>query len=152
MLPQLTRNLTKTQIKSMADTSVMEIIDNGRILEAVELVSVMEQFIKEVKANTEYIDTVRSEVEKYGKIKETESMKIELAEVGVKYNFDVCGDPIIKDLQWQLDNLEAKVKERKEFLKTVPSGGMSLVMEDEIVTVYPPAKSSTSSYKTTIKK
>lgn len=152
MLPQLTRNLTKTQIKSMADNSVMEIIDNGRILEAVELVSVMEQFIKEVKANTEYIDSVRTEVEKYGKIKETESMKIELAEVGVKYNFDVCGDPIIKDLQWQLDILEAEVKERKEFLKTVPSGGMSLVMEDEIVTIYPPAKSSTSSYKTTIKK
>lgn len=136
----------------MADNSVMEIIDNGRILEAVELVSVMEQFIKEVKANTEYIDSVRTEVEKYGKIKETESMKIELAEVGVKYNFDVCGDPIIKDLQWQLDILEAEVKERKEFLKTVPSGGMSLVMEDEIVTIYPPAKSSTSSYKTTIKK
>lgn len=152
MLPQLTRNLTKTQIKSMADNSVMEIIDNGRILEAVELVSVMEQFIKEVKANPEYIDSVRTEVEKYGKIKETESMKIELAEVGVKYNFDVCGDPIIKDLQWQLDNLEAKVKERKEFLKTVPLGGMSLVMDDEIVTVYPPSKSSTSSYKTTIKK
>lgn len=152
MLPQLTRNLTKTQIKSIADNSVMEIIDNGRILEAVELVSVMEQFIKEVKANPEYIDSVRTEVEKYGKIKETESIKIELAEVGVKYNFDVCGDPIIKDLQWQLDNLEAKVKERKEFLKTVPSDGMSLVMEDEIVTIYPPAKSSTSSYKTTIKK
>lgn len=152
MLPQLTRNLTKTQIKSMANVSVFEIVEDGKIIEAVELISVMEQFIKEVKANPDYLNAVCDEVAKYGKAKETESMKIELAEVGVKYNFDVCGDPIIKDLQWQLDNLEAKVKERKEFLKTVPSGGMSLVMDDEIVTVYPPAKSSTSSYKTTIKK
>lgn len=136
----------------MANVSVFEIVEDGKILEAVELISVMEQFIKEVKGNPDYLNAVCDEVAKYGKAKETESMKIELAEVGVKYNFDVCGDPIIKDLQWQLDNLEAKVKERKEFLKTVPSGGMSLVMEDEIVTVYPPVKSSTSSYKTTIKK
>jgi NifU-like protein involved in Fe-S cluster formation len=152
MLPQLSRNLTKTQIKSIAESSVMELVDNGRILEAVELLSVMEHFIKEVKANDNYIDCVLTEVQKYGKSKETETMKIELCEVGTKYNFDLCGDPVIKDLQWKLDTLEAEIKERKEFLKTVPASGMDLVVGDEIVTIYPPVKLSTSSYKTTIKK
>lgn len=152
MIPQLTRNLNKTQIKLMADNSVAEIIDNGRILEAVELVSVMEHFIKEVKSNPQYVECVCDEISKYGKNKETETMKIELAEVGVKYNFDLCGDPIIKDLQWQLDNLEAKIKERKDFLKTIPSAGQPIIIEDEVVTIYPPVKTSTSSYKTTIKK
>lgn len=152
MLPQLSRNLTKTQIKSIAENAVLEIIDNGRILEGVELLSVMEQFIKEVKGNDQYIDCVITEVSKYGKSKESESMKIELCEVGTKYNFDLCGDPIIKDLQWKLDNLEAEIKARKEFLKTVPQSGMDIVVGDEICTIYPPVKLSTSSYKTTIKK
>lgn len=152
MLPQLSRNLNKTQIKSMADSSVMEIIDNGRILEAVELISVMEQFIKDVKANPDYLDAVRDEVAKYGKSKETETMKIELAEVGTKYNFDVCGDPLIKELNFKLDLLESEIKERREFLKKMPSYGMETIVEDEVVKLFPPVKTSTSSYKTTIKK
>lgn len=152
MLPQLTRNLTKTDIKTLADNSVSELLDNGRILEAVELISVMEQFIKEVKANYHYLDGVCNEVQKYGKTYGGQSIKIELAEVGVKYNYNVCGDPLIIDLENQLNDLEAKIKERKEFLKTVPTSGTTLVLEDEIITVYPPAKKSTSSYKTTIRK
>lgn len=152
MLPQLTRNLTKTQIKSMAENSVAEIIDNGRIIEAVELVSVMEQFIKEVKANPNYIDAVRDEVAKYGKSKETETMKIELAEVGTKYNFDLCGDPLIKELNFKLDLLESEIYERKEFLKKLPQSGMETIVDDEVVKLFPPVKTSTSSYKTTIKK
>lgn len=152
MLPQLSRNLNKTQIKSMADSSVMEIIDNGQILEAVELISVMEQFIKDVKANPDYLDAVRDEVAKYGKSKETETMKIELAEVGTKYNFDVCGDPLIKELNFKLDLLESEIKERREFLKKMPSYGMETIVEDEVVKLFPPVKTSTSSYKTTIKK
>lgn len=152
MLPQLSRNLNKTQIKSMAETSVAEIIDNGRIIEAVELVSVMEQFIKEVKANPNYIDAVRDEVAKYGKSKETETMKIELAEVGTKYNFDLCGDPFIKELNFKLDLLESEIYERKEFLKKIPQSGMETIVDDEVVKLFPPVKTSTSSYKTTIKK
>lgn len=152
MLPQLTRNLNKTQIKSMAESSVAEIIDNGRIIEAVELVSVMEQFIKEVKANPNYIDAVRDEVTKYGKSKETETMKIELAEVGTKYNFDLCGDPLIKELNFKLDLLESEIYERKEFLKKLPQSGMETIVDDEVVKLFPPVKTSTSSYKTTIKK
>lgn len=152
MLPQLTRNLTKTQIKSMAENSVAEIIDNGRIIEAVELVSVMEQFIKEIKSNPDYIDAVRDEVAKYGKSKETETMKIELAEVGTKYNFDLCGDPLIKELNFKLDLLESEIYERKEFLKKIPQSGIETIVDDEVVKLFPPVKTSTSSYKTTIKK
>jgi len=152
MLPQLSRNLNKTQIKSMAENSVAEIIDNGRIIEAVELISVMEQFIKEVKSNPNYVDSVRDEVSKYGKLKETETMKIELAEVGTKYNFDLCGDPLIKELNFKLDLLESEIYERKEFLKKLPQSGMETIVEDEVVKLFPPVKTSTSSYKTTIKK
>jgi uncharacterized protein YbcI len=136
----------------MAENSVAEIIDNGRIIEAVELISVMEQFIKEVKSNPNYVDSVRDEVSKYGKLKETETMKIELAEVGTKYNFDLCGDPLIKELNFKLDLLESEIYERKEFLKKLPQSGMETIVEDEVVKLFPPVKTSTSSYKTTIKK
>lgn len=136
----------------MANISVFEIVEDGKILEAAELISVMELFIKEVKSNPDYINAVCDEVAKYGKSKETETMKIELAEVGTKYNFDLCGDPLIKELNFKLDLLESEIYERKEFLKKLPQSGMETILDDEVVKLFPPVKTSTSSYKTTIKK
>ena len=53
-LPVVTAGMTKTQITIIADQSVKNVLDSGNILEAVEAISVMETFIKEVKANTEF--------------------------------------------------------------------------------------------------
>jgi hypothetical protein len=45
------------------------------------------------------------------------------------------------------------VKARKEFLKTVPLSGLEILTKDgELVTVYPPAKSSKSSFKVSLPK
>jgi hypothetical protein len=43
------------------------------------------------------------------------------------------------------------LKARQDFLKTVPSKGMELKVDDEVVTVYPPSKSSTTSIAVTLK-
>ena len=153
-LPTLTNGISKSQLKIMADMSLKEIFDNGRAIEAAEALSVMENFIKELRANKQFSDYVRDEIAKNGKQIETQSAKLELAETGVKYNFDNCGDALYQQLEQQLQSIEADLKDRKEFLKTVPLSGLSIINEQtgEVCTIYPPSKQSTSTYKITLKK
>ena len=153
-LPTLTNGISKSQLKLMADMSLKEIFENGRAIEAAEALSVMENFIKELRSNKQFSDYVRDEIAKNGKQIETNSAKLELAETGVKYNFDNCGDPIYQQLEQQLQSIEADLKDRKEFLKTVPLSGLSVINEQtgEVCMIYPPSKSSTSTYKITLKK
>ena len=153
-LPTLTNGISKSQLKIMADMSLKEIFDNGRAIEAAEALSVMENFIKELRSNKQFSDYVRDEIAKNGKQIETQSAKLELAETGVKYNFDNCSDALYQQLEQQLQSVEADLKDRKEFLKTVPASGLSIINEQtgEVSTIYPPSKSSTSTYKITLKK
>lgn len=153
-LPTLTNGISKAQLKIMADMSLQEIFENGKIIEAAEALSVMENFIKELRGNKQFTDYVRDEISKNGKQLETNSAKIELAETGIKYNFDNCGDVIYEQLSQQLESIEQQLKDRKEFLKTVPASGLPILNEQtgELTTIYPPSKSSTSTYKITLKK
>jgi hypothetical protein len=153
-LPTLTNGISKSQLKIMADLSLQEIFENGKIIEAAEALSVMENFIKELRSSKQFSDYVRDEIAKNGKQIETQSAKLELAETGVKYNFDNCSDPIYQKLEQQLQSVEADLKDRKEFLKTVPMSGLSIINEEtgELSTIYPPSKQSTSTYKITLKK
>jgi len=151
MLPTLSNGLTKTQIKIVAQNSVNELLNNGNILEAAEMISVMETFIKEVRASKEFTDYVRDEVSKNGKdITNASGAKIELAETGIKYDYSKCGDDILIDLEKQLELIEIDIDQRKQFLKTLPLSGIEIVNEDEVTKIYPPSKQSNSSYKITL--
>lgn len=46
------------------------------------------------------------------------------SEVGVKYDYPECGDPVWNDLQKQIETLSEKRKEREEFLQNVPYEGI----------------------------
>lgn len=152
-LPAVSNELTKTQIKIIAEDSVSRLIDNGNLVESSETFSKVEMLIKEIKSNKDYIDNLRDEVSKFGKQVITSSgTKIELAEVGVKYDYSNCGDETYKKMLSQFEILETAIKERQDFLKTIPLSGIEVLYDDEIVRLYPPSKSSTSSIKTTISK
>jgi hypothetical protein len=153
MLPVLTSGLTKTQIKVIAQSSVNELMNNGRILEAAEALTVMENFIKEVRSSKEFTEYVREEVGKNGKdITNPSGAKIELAETGTKYDYSGCNDSALIEVESNLVEIESLISDRKAWLKTIPAEGMEVVIGDEIVRVYPPTKTSTSSYKITLSK
>lgn len=153
MLPQINAGLTKNQIKIIAQNSITELIDSGRILEAVEALSIMEKFIEEVRGSKEFLESVRDEVAKNGKeIVNNTGAKIELAETGVKYDFSKCCDPLLPQLQAKFETAKKMLDERKNYLKNLPYSGVDVLIEDEIVKLYPPSKSSTSSYKITLAK
>ena len=153
MLPQISAGLTKNQIKIIAQNSINELMDSGRILEAAEALSIMEKFIEEVRSSKAFTDYVREEVSKNGKeITNSSGAKIELAETGTKYDFSQCGDPLLPQLTAKFETAKAMLDERKSYLKSIPSAGIDVLIEDEVVKLYPPSKSSSSSYKITLAK
>jgi len=154
MLPTITHEVNKTTLKRMASTTMEELMENGRIIEAADMIAKMEFFMKELKNNPEYVDYLRYEVAKYGGAHTTPSgTRIELAEVGTKYDYVFCEDDILNDLVISRLALEEQIKERQEFLKNLPSEGIEIISRyGEVKRIYPPSKSSTSSIKCTISK
>jgi len=154
-LPTITAGYTKTQLKIAAENIVKGLMESGYVTQAAEAVAAMENFIKEIKSQPEYIALVRDEVAKSGKIFSTPSgTKIELAEVGTKYDFSNCEDQLLLIMEQQAVVLSEKVEARKAMLKTVPLSGMLVTDEEtgDTYKVYPPSKTSTSSYKVTLAK
>jgi hypothetical protein len=154
-LPSITSNFTKTQLKIIADGYLQEISDKGAVLELADLISKMEYFIKMVRENKDYIEEVRSEVQKFGKeYKSPSGTKIELAETGTKYDYTNCGCSELLELEDIQDQVESKIKAMKDFLKALPDEGMMVMNSTtgELEMVFPPIKTSTSSFKTTLPK
>ena len=154
-LPAINAGMTKSQIQLAASNSVDEILEKGNVIEAAEALSVVEAFIKDVKAHNKFVPYLREQVALSGKeFKTASGAKIELAEVGTKYDFSNTADFLLPNLYNQAEELTKKIKDRETLLKTLPLEGLQMLDEatGEMVTVYPPSKQSTSSYKVTLAK
>lgn len=113
-------------------------------------VKCMEDLIKQITSHPDYKDLTLDEAAKYGKSFEHYNAKFEIKEMGVKYDYSNCGDPIYNQLAEELAELEKKVKDRQAFLKAVQPG-TELLIEDEVVVLYPPIKTSTTSITVNLK-
>lgn len=146
------KGLTKTDLKIMSVNAVDNVLEKGNVLQVVEALSAMELFIKEVKEDKRFKDYVREEVAKEKTFTSKAGAKIEIAETGTKYDFSLCNDVALAELELDLIEIETKVKARKDFLKTIPVSGLEILQHDELIKIYPPTKTSTSSYKITLAK
>lgn len=74
-------------------------------------------------------------------------------EVGTKYDYSQCNDSKLAELEKAAKDAADALKKRQEFLKTVPVEGLAVTDTDtgETYTVYPPAKSSTSTVSVSFK-
>ena len=112
----------------------------------------MEDIIEIIKSDPKYKETVLTTAETNGKSFEYQNAKIDIREVGTKYDFSKCNDSLYSELEAQQATLKDKIKQRADFLKKAPIEGTNIVdMFGEVVTVYPPAKSSTTSIIVTFK-
>lgn len=76
-----------------------------------------------------------------------------VAEVGVKYDFSVCNDPEWNELAKQKAEIEARLKVREKFLRGIPRQATVINEETgELSTLFPPAKSSSTTVKVTFAK
>lgn len=145
---------TKAQRQSFC-SDIVSNIENGTAdpLQIHLQVKSAEDLIKQLNENRYYKEYLLDAAQKHGKSFEFGNAKFEVKEVGVKYDFSDCSDPILTDLQAKLDELTKQVKDRQTLLKTVPSAGMTIFVEEtgEVYTVYPPLKTSTTSVAVTLK-
>lgn len=113
----------------------------------------MEDIIEIIKSDPKYKETVLTTAETNGKSFEYQNAKIDIREVGTKYDFSKCNDSIYSELEAQQATLKDKIKQRADFLKNVPIEGAIITDEDtgETVKVFRPAKSSTTSIIVTFK-
>lgn len=108
-------------------------------------VKAMEEIIKEITSDPQYRDALLDESTKYGKSFERYNGKFSIKETGTRYDYSQCGDPELSGLYFQRAELDTRIKARESFIKMLPPEGIDIVTEDgEVVKVYPPAKSSTT--------
>lgn len=140
--------LTKNDISAIASNVVENVLIHGNPLKVAESIKIMEEIIDAVKSDKRFKSYALDELSKHGKCFISDrGVKIEPMESGGRYDFKTCGDPVVIEL-------EAKLKERQEFLKKLPKDGMNIVTsEGEVIHVFAPAKpATTSTYKVTFPK
>lgn len=162
----MTEQLTTTSILSLFQTDksqresfasdIVQRIDNGDVdpLLVHLQVKCMEDVIKAITGNNNYKNAVLEASQQQGqKSFQFHNSKFEIKEVGVKYDFSKCEDVVLAKLHKQMEELSAEVKARETMLKTVSEKGMIVTDSEtgETFTVYPPAKSSTTSVAVTLK-
>ena len=137
--------LSSAMINSVLDGEIDPI---KAVVQAKSLVETLTLFLKDKGVN----DLVLREVEKYGKQTSKDGATIAIKEVGSKWDYSECGDPIYNRLSSQKAEIEEKLKEREALLKATREPRTEVDEETgEVYTVNPPSKSSTTSYAITFK-
>lgn len=153
ILEPFEKGLTKLDIRNIADEIVERVLEEGDPLRAAEGLAALESFIKEVKDDRRFKDYVVEEAGKHkGGFVSNSGAKIECIEAGVKYDYSKCGDPKYLDYLQEVQDAEAQLKEYQKFLRSIPMEGIEVRRDDELVRIFPPSKSSTSTYKITLSK
>lgn len=159
-----TNELTTISVLRLFETSkdergefvhqLIEKLDNGEAdpLETHLQVKCMEDVVKQVTSNEKYKEFILEAAKKEGKSFMHHNAKFEIKEVGTKYDFESCNDQEYNELTKEFDDLKEKIKQRETFLKTIAPKGMDIITgEGEVITIYPPVKTSTTSVAVTLK-
>ena len=142
---------TKQEAESFAYKLTLA-VQEGQVnpLEVHVKLNAMKSAIETAQKNVR--EFVMKEVDKYPeKTIDAYTAKIEKTEVGVKYDFLSCNDIVWMQLMEELNELQAKVKERETFLKTLKAPMNVVANDGECYTINPPVKSSQSFIKVTLK-
>ncbi|MBQ2188943.1 MAG: hypothetical protein II401_10375 [Bacteroidales bacterium] len=146
---------TKTEQKSfiaqLVDAALKGEVDLLKVHAQMEnLKAVIEGYLKDPKVKELEIDEVR----KYeNDIAEVHNAKFEIASVGVKYDYTLCGHKAYNRIQQQIADLQAKAKQMEEVMKLNKEMWVYTDTETgETYEVYPPTKTGSLSVKITVKK
>ena len=146
----------KTEQKAMAQRFIERVTDGdvdpiAAIVQMKSLSETITTFLKDESVK----DVVIKECGKYGKgeYASFKGAEVSVKEGGVKYDYSVCHDPQWDYLNEQMQQLKAQMKERETYLHAITKPIPSIDDETgEVFTLYPAAKSSTTTFAVTFKK
>lgn len=143
---------TQTQIDVFSDQLIQAVKEGeANPLEVYTFIKAFEKMADRVQK--EIKENLLTEADKYPeKTFELMGNKFEKAEVGTKYDYTVCNDPVYNGRLQIFNKASEQVKEREAFLKALKQP-ITIVDEGtgEIVTISPPLKTSQSGIKLTIR-
>ena len=136
--------------------SIIKSIEDGEVnpLEVFVNLKKIEKVIDNVLKSENVKDALEKEYQKYGNREvDFNGAIITRSESGVKFDYSVCQDPLIINLENEKKELEDKIKDRQKLLKNLPTEGMTELNEEtgEVNTLFPPARYSTTIIKASIK-
>lgn len=146
---------TKEQRQSFASQIIEGAIDG--LINPLDIhlqLKCMEDIVKQITSNPAFKDAVLDEAQKHSaKSFEYQHAKIEIKEVGSKFDYSKSNDIEYNSLFAESDLISKKLKERESFLKTIPDEGIEIIDKEtgEAVTIYKPSKTSTTSVVVTLK-
>lgn len=144
--------LTKESQTNLA-AAIVDRVNDGSItaLDAKIYLKSAEAVISQAQDGIDY--HARREAEQFGERSFlNKGVKIELAETGIKYDYKMCGDPVLDAMETELADLKKRITARQKFLQGI-AGSMTIVDEKtgEILTLYPPVRSSNDGLKISFK-
>ena len=145
---------TTKQERNTFTADVMERIENGTA-DPVKVhlqLKCMEEIVKTLTGNESYKTHLIDAAEKNGKKFSAFNAEFQVKEAGTKYDYTYCGDDELLGLYAQEAKLKREIKEREEFLKKIPSKGLEqVILHGEVITIFPPSKTSTTTVAVTLK-
>jgi hypothetical protein len=148
-------NHTTKEQRSQLVREIFDEVLNGRInpLELHLRLKSAEEVIKQLTGLKRYKAILLDEAEKHGKSFNYQTAKIDISEVGVKYDYSQCGNSILEKLYEDKSLIDEAIKSIETYHKGLPSAGVQVVNPEtgEVERHYPPAKTSTTSVAVTLK-
>jgi len=133
---------------------VMERIENGTA-DAIKVhlqLKAMEEIVKSLTTNESYKTHLIDAAEKNGKKFVAFNAEFSIKEMGQRYDFTYCGDDELLSLYAQEAKLKREIKDREDFLKKIPIKGLEqVILHGEVITLFPPSKTSTTTVAVTLK-
>lgn len=137
---------TKAEIKAFKENVINDLMSgNHDIISVAIQLKAMEALIKELQGDYRFKELAVDEASR-----ETEyaNAKIEVAELGVKYDYSVCNDDEYNNLDTEVKKLSGLKKARENLLKSL-TGETPNQQTGELIC--PPVKTSKTGIKITLK-
>lgn len=143
---------TQTQIDVFSDQIIQSVKEGeASSLEVLALARAFEKAFKRVLPEIQ--QNILKDAELYPeKTFSFYGVEMTKSEVGVQYDFSVCGDPLHDRLESEFNTAKARLDERKKFLKGLNQPLKTIDEETgELIELRPPLKTSTSTVTVSIK-
>ena len=149
-------SLSKETMQMQSSALIQPIID-GEIdpLRAVAKIRFLSDMLAAALKDDRVKDVVLSEIDKNGGKEATAfGVKFSQKEMGVSYDFSVCGDPEYDRLAKEMEALKSQMKEREKYLLGIPSEGIPMVDQEtgDCYKIIRPLRRASLNYSVTFQK
>jgi len=148
-------NHTTKEERTQVVREIFQELLEGRInpMELPIRMKCIEEVVKQLTSMPAYKAIVLDDAEKHGKSFQYHNAKVDIREVGVKYDYSGCGNSTLAELYERQEVIAEMIKAREAYHRSLPKTGIGAIHPStgEVETHYPPAKTSTTSVAVTLK-